>query len=115
MPQVRQGTAQAVPPYLSFVWSSFWLTRESEQVSPTKDAFYDLSIPIPDDKMLDKVTKEIEAEGVLSNTKRPSPGLFSKMSNWLMCVYLLTHTRHARHTHDTPLLTLWCPGSRTAR
>ena len=67
-------------------------------MSPTKDAFYDLSIPIPDDKMLDKVTKEIEAEGVLSNTKRPSPSLFSKMSNWLMCVYLPAHT-HARTTH----------------
>lgn len=91
---VAPATPPSPPPppnyasIVSRIFQGYLLSRikclKCGKVSPTKDAFYDLSIPIPDDKMLDKVTKEIEAEGVLSNTKRPSPGLFSKVTNWLM-------------------------------
>jgi hypothetical protein len=52
--------------------------------------------------MLDKVTKEMEAEGTqMATAKRSSPSMFSKLGNWLMYVpflFLLKH--HAPSSHE---------------
>jgi len=80
------------PSYASIVsrlFQGYLLSRikclKCGKVSPKKDAFFDLSVPIPDDDMLDKMSRENEAEAIVSTApKRPKPSILSRLGNWMM-------------------------------